>query len=305
MSERLAGVAAFVAAVETGSFAAAGGRLGLSRSAVGKTLARLEGRLGVRLLHRTTRSLSLTEDGQAFYERCVRALAELEAAESALEAGRREPAGRVRLTAPLLVGRRLVAPVLRELAVRHPALELEASFSGRPVDLVEERYDVAVRSGPLPDTTGLKARKLGTQPMAVCASPGYLAAHGTPASLEALAGHRAVLYAREGQTRPWRFPDGKGGLTLVPMQGRVRFDDVEAVADAAEAGAGLAWVPAWLVAERLRAGALVHVLPDVEPLHIDVHAVWPHAPHLPLRLRAVLDALAARVPGMLGGGLGV
>lgn len=296
MSERLSGVATFVAAVDSGGFAAAGERLGLTRSAVGKAIARLEARLGARLLHRTTRTLALTEDGQAFYERCVRALAELEAAEGALEAGRREPVGRVRLSAPVLLGRRCVAPVLRELAARHPRLELEASFSDRPVDLLDEGFDLVVRNGVLADSAGLKARRLASQEMAVCGSPAYLAAHGRPDTLEALARHPAVLYGRAGRSRPWRFPDADGHLTHVPMAGRLRFDDLDAVADAAADGMGLAWVPTWLVAERLRSGALVRVLADVPALRIDVHALWPQGPHLPSRVRAVIDALAAGLP---------
>ena len=149
MSERLQGIATFVATVEAASFSAAGERLQLSRSAVGKAIARLETRLGVRLFHRTTRSQRLTEDGQLYYERCRRALAELDEASVSLEAGRREPVGRLRLSMPELLGRRCVAPLLLELGREHVGLSLDVSFTDRRVDLLEERIDLALRSGPM------------------------------------------------------------------------------------------------------------------------------------------------------------
>src|SRR5882724_11319726 len=151
MRERLSGIAAFVQAVEAGSFAQAAERMQMTRSAVGKSIARLEERLGVRLFHRTTRRQSLTHDGQAYYERCVRVLAEL-------EAGRREPSGRLRVSAPVIFGRRCVSPVLLSLARKYPGLAVDVSFSDRVVDLIEEGFDLAVRIGTLPDSGSLAAR---------------------------------------------------------------------------------------------------------------------------------------------------
>lgn len=147
MSEMMDGVEVFVAAVEAGSFAAAAVRLHLTRSAVAKTIGRMETRLDVRLFHRTTRSLALTEDGQGYYERCVRALDELRAGKAALDSGRNEAAGRLRVSVPVLFGRRCVAPVLTQLAAEHPKLELDLSFSDRPVDLIEDGFDLAIRNG--------------------------------------------------------------------------------------------------------------------------------------------------------------
>jgi DNA-binding transcriptional LysR family regulator len=300
MTDRLSGIAAFVAVAEQGSFAAATGRLGLSRSAAGKTVARLETRLGVRLFHRTTRSLSLTEDGQAFYERCVRALAELDAAAATLESGRSEPSGRLRISVPVLFGRRCVAPVLIEVARRHPKLEFEISFTDRPVDLVEEGVDLAVRNGALQGSAGLMSRKLASQRMTVCATPAYLAAHGRPSRIEDLAQHEAVIYSRAGSAHHWIFPDGRGGEREITMRGRIRLDDLEAVRDAALAGMGLAWLSCWLIADRLRSGELVRVLDNVPGVVLDSHALWPQAPQLPMRVRTVIDALAARLPAMTG-----
>ena len=299
MSERLSGVAAFVEAVEAGGFAPAAARLGLTRSAVGKTIARLEARLGVRLFHRTTRSQSLTEDGQMFYERCVRALAELEAAEAALESGRAEPAGRLRVTAPVIFGRHCVAPVLLDLVRRHPALELDLSFSDRPADLIEDGFDLAVRNGGLPDQAGLIGRRVAGQRMTVCASPAYLDRHGRPLRLEDVTGHQAVLYGRGDRSRRWLFPTPGGPHREITPAHRIRFDDLQAIADAAVAGLGLAWLPCWLVREPVAAGQLEQVLTDLPGLVFDTHLIWPQAPHLPLRVRAAIDALATELPKMM------
>ena len=207
MSECLAGIEAFVAAAEAGNFALAAVRLRRTRSAVAKSVARLEARLGTRLFQRSTRSQSLTEDGQAYYERCRRALAELDAADAAVEAGRNAPRGRLRVTAPILLGRELVAPLLLELATAHPELALEMVFSDSVIHLVDERFDLAVRSGPLGDSSVLTAKPLGRQWMGVYAAPGYLARHPAPASFEAMAAaaehHRFVGYARPTGLHPW------------------------------------------------------------------------------------------------------
>ena len=300
MSERLSGIAAFVAVADRGSFAAGARRLSLSRSAAGKTVARLEERLGVRLFHRTTRSLSLTEDGQAFYERCVRALAELDAAQSMLESGRNEPMGRLRISVPVLFGRRCVSPVLLALARQHRGLEFEVSFTDQPVDLFEVGFDLAVRNGALPDSAGLMSRKLARQRMAVCATPAYLAAHGRPSRIDDLAAHEGVVYSRGGRTRRWAFLDGRGGQREVDMRARIRLDDLEAMLDAALADMGLCWLPCWLIADRVASGELVRVLDDIPGISLNSYALWPQTPHLPARMRIVIDALAARLPAMTG-----
>ncbi|HDR9699473.1 TPA: LysR family transcriptional regulator, partial [Burkholderia aenigmatica] len=204
MDERLRGVAEFVDVVESGSFAAAALRLGVTRSAVAKVVARLERRLGARLLQRTTRQLGLTDEGLVYYEQCRRLLAELGETEAALDAGQREPAGRLRVSVPVLFGRQCVAPVMRRLVERHPRLEIDVSFSDRVADLVNDGFDIAVRIGELADTSALVGRKLGVQRMGICASPTYLERHGRPAGLDALASHVGIAYSRGGQATPWR-----------------------------------------------------------------------------------------------------
>lgn len=299
MTDRLSGVLTFVQAVEAGSFALAAQRMGLSRSAIGKSIARLEERLGTRLFQRTTRRQSLTDDGQAFYERCVRALAELEAAEAALDSGRREPTGRLRVSMPVLFGRHYAAPLLWELTREHPGLELEISFNDRVQDLIEEGFDLAVRIGPLDDLAGLTARKLGVLEMVVCASPAYVAKHGRPKTLDELKHHEGIIYGRNGFTKQWAFPDGQGGMRHVPVPSRLRLDDLETIADAAVQGAGLAWLPCWLIGERLRKKQLTLVLQDLPRHGNEVFAVWPQNKHLPSKVRTAIDVLAARLPGRL------
>ncbi|MBZ4418836.1 LysR family transcriptional regulator [Myxococcus sp. RHSTA-1-4] len=299
MMDRLSGVLAFVQAAEAGSFALAAERMGLSRSAVGKSIARLEERLGTRLFLRTTRSQSLTEDGQVLYERCTRALAELEAAETALDSGRRAPTGRLRVSVPVLFGRHCAAPLLWELARQHPGLEVEISFSDRVADLIEDGFDLAIRVAPLADQAGLTARRLGVQEMVVCAAPAYLAKHGRPKSLDDLEGHEAVVYGRNGVIKQWHFPDGQGGEKRVSPPSRLRMDDLETLADAAVQGAGLAWLPCWLVAERVRDGQLDIVLERERRHGNEIFAVWAQNKHLPSKVRAAIDLLAARIPERL------
>jgi DNA-binding transcriptional LysR family regulator len=298
--ERLSGITTFVLAAEAGSFAQAAERLGVTRSAVGKSIARIEQRLGARLFHRTTRRQSLTDDGQAYYERCVRALAELEAAEAAFDTGRREPTGRLRLSAPVLFGRHCVVPALLGLARRHPQLQIEMSFNDRVVDLLEEGYDLAVRVGTLADSTSLAARRLGTQRMAICASPDYLARHGRPGSVAALAAHVGIVYGREGRRRHWLVRDADGRVHEVRIDNHLCFDDLQAIADAAVAGIGLAWLPCWQLARHVRAGELELVMDCERVLSAEIHAVWPQTRWLPSRTRVAIDALAAEIPALLG-----
>lgn len=300
MTDRFHGIREFTTVVEAGSFAAAAKRLNLSRSAVGKAVARLEARLGVRLCHRTTRVLGLTEDGFAFYERCTRALRELEEAELVLEAGRAEPAGKVRVTVPVVFGRHCVAPVLYEVARQYPQLVLEIAFTDRPIDLIEEGYDLATRNGALPNDLGLIARRLARQRMTVCASPAYLDEHGQPATLADLMSHQAIYYADRRSTRTWLFPNGEGKIVEVTMNGRLRLDDLEAITDAAAAGLGLAWLPCWLIRSRLEKGQLVRLFGDLPAMEFSSSALWPRTPFLPSRVRVLVDALAARLPAMMG-----
>lgn len=299
MSDRLGGIAAFVQAAESGSFALAAQHLNLTRSAIGKSIARLEQRLGARLFHRTTRSLNLTEDGQLFYESCLKALKELETAEAALDSGRRVVSGRLRVSMATVFGRHCVAPILLDLAAQHPGLDLDLSFSDRPVDLIEDGFDLAVRGGNIPDQSGLMMRRLGEQRMIVVASPAYLARRGTPKTLADLAAHEGVVYGRANQTKCWVFRGPEGRTVEQAIHCRLRLDDVEALVDAALRGAGLGWLPCWLIAPHVKSGALIPVLSPDLAIGYPMYAVWPRSPHLPLRMRLAIDALAAKLPQIL------
>jgi DNA-binding transcriptional LysR family regulator len=297
--DRFDGVQLFVEVVEAGGFAKAGERLSLTRSAVGKAIARLEERLGVQLFQRTTRSQNLTEDGQQYYERCLRAIDELRAGETMLENGRREVVGKLRVTLPTLFGRYCVAPILRSYARKHPKLELELNFSDRQVDLIAEGFDLAVRSGDTGNGTTLRARRLVTQRKVLCASPAYIATRGEPRELADLSNHDLLPYWRNEHGLIWQLPDANDVLVDVQPTSRFRFDDLEVIADTAADGMGIAWLPYWLVRDRMRRGELTEIWGDRPNALLECYAVWPAAQYLPLRSRLAIDVLADELPKTL------
>ncbi|MDV0596074.1 MULTISPECIES: LysR family transcriptional regulator [unclassified Enterobacter] len=299
MTDTLKDIPVFVAAVEAGSFAQAATRLHLSRSAVGKSIARLEERLGVRLFQRTTRSQSLTDNGALFYERCLRALEEIRGAESLLETGKQQVSGRLRVAMPVLFGRQCVAPLLIELAQEHPGLELEMSFSDRVVDLVEEGFDMAVRNGVLQDSSVLVARRLGEHRMVLCAAPDYLRKKNMPETVDDLHQHTAINYLRTGRVLPWQLMDNDGTPRTFIPRSSLNMDDLQAICDAALAGHGIAWLPCWMVVKDIHQGKLVPLLKQAPDVHFDVHAVWQQTPHLPLRVRIAIDMLVSRLPSVM------
>ncbi|WMA21281.1 LysR family transcriptional regulator [Enterobacter hormaechei] len=299
MTDTLKDIPVFVASVEAGSFAQAAVRLHLSRSAVGKSIARLEERLGVRLFHRTTRSQRLTDNGALFYERCLRALEEIRGAESQLETGKHQVSGRLRVAMPVLFGRQCIAPLLIELAQEHPGLELEMSFSDRIVDLVEEGFDMAVRNGTLADSAVLVARRLGVHRMVLCAAPDYLIKNGQPQSVDDLRQYTAINYTRAGRVLPWQLMDYDGtSRTFIPRSS-LNMDDLQAICDAALAGHGIAWLPCWMVIKEIHQGNLVPLFKQAPDVRFDVHAVWQQTPHLPLRVRIAIDMLVKRLPAVM------
>ncbi|MER9581042.1 LysR family transcriptional regulator [Mesorhizobium sp. M0276] len=295
--DRLESMAVFVRAVDLGSFAAAAVALDMSGPMVGKHVRVLEERLGVRLLNRTTRRQSLTDFGRAYYERCRVVLAEADAADALAADQLAEPRGKLRVTMPAHFGRHCVAPVLLQLARQYPMLELDLSLSDRFADLAEDGYDLAIRTGALDDKAGVIARRVARQGMVVCAAPAYLQRHGEPRRIEDLVDHQAIVYRRLGQiVQPWLFAR-EGQLTQeITPAGRLRLDDLDAIADAAAEGMGVAWLPYWLVRDRIRAGALVALLPDETRFLYDCYALWLQTPHLPLKVRLAVDALAAALP---------
>ncbi|TIX54385.1 MAG: LysR family transcriptional regulator [Mesorhizobium sp.] len=298
--DRLTSMAVFVKAVDLGSFAAAAAALDLSGPMIGKHVRFLEERLGVRLINRTTRRQSLTDFGRAYYERCRLVLAEAEAADALAADQLSEPRGKLRVIMPVHFGRRCVAPILLQLAQRYPALELDLSFSDPIADLAEDGCDLAIRTGNLEDQAGVIARRIARQRMVVCASPSYLEMHGWPRQLGDLGSHQAIIYRRSGRVvQPWLFPrDDQAAVEVMPVS-RLRLDDLAAIADAAAAGMGLAWLPYWLVREHIQAGALLVLLPKQPGCLYDAYALWLQTPHLPLKVRLAVDALAAALPRLM------
>ncbi|HYE00777.1 MAG TPA: LysR family transcriptional regulator [Alphaproteobacteria bacterium] len=290
--DRLTAMAVFVRVADGGSFAAAAAHFGLSRAMVSKYVQALEERLGARLLHRTTRRLSLTEIGADYLQRCreiVAAAAEAEAAAGALQA---EPRGRLRINAPVSFGARHLAPALAAYLARHPAVTAELSLNDRVVDLVEEGYDLAVRIGRLADSS-LVARRLAPARMAVAAAPDYLARHGAPARPEDLARHACLTYSYAAAGDEWRF-EGPDGPAAVRVAGPFRANNGDAVLAAGLAGLGVLLQPTFIVGEALAAGRLVALLPGWRPAELAIHAVYPSGRHVPPKLRSLVDFLAAR-----------
>ncbi|TXC72347.1 LysR family transcriptional regulator [Sphingomonas ginsenosidivorax] len=292
-SERLKGIEAFVTTADAGSFTAAGVRLNLTNSAVSKSVARLEARLGSRLFERTTRRLTLTDVGAAFYETCVRVLGDLADAEAVLAAHRSEIVGRLKIDVPVAFGRMQAMPLLLAFAERHPNLRPSITFTDRKVDIVEEGIDVAIRIGASDlrvDTLG--HRHLGTERVIFCAAPAYLDRRGTPRSADDLSAFDCILYGRaDGSTIPWRFAGDAGLVEERTMEPRIVLGSAEAQVGAVKAGFGIAQLATWLIEDELARGELVEILPDRATAGLALHLVWPRRRQLSPKVNAVLDAL--------------
>ncbi|MDB5960698.1 MAG: Transcriptional regulator [Massilia sp.] len=294
MAEQFAGVAIFVAAARSGSFTAAANELGMTKSAVGKSIARLEDRLGVRLFHRTTRRITLTVDGAAYFASCAGALDNIVDAERALQSGRQEIVGRVRIDMPAAFGRGVVLPLLAELAVAHPQLTFSLSFADHLVDPFDEGIDLLIRFGELGDAAGLVAKRLGRQRQWLCASPAYLARRGLPRSMGELAGHDCVVGKRRHAVMKWRLLDEHGAAVKYAPPPTHQVGDGDAVLSMALAGCGICQLPGFMVRGPLASGALVSVLDDAADHGIEIFALWPQTRHLLPKLRCVIDALEAK-----------
>jgi DNA-binding transcriptional LysR family regulator len=291
--DRLDSMRIFVAVAEAGGFAAAARQLALSPPAVTRAVAAVEERVGARLLHRTTRIVRLTEAGTRFLEDCRRILVEVEEAEAAAAGSHGEPRGRVSVTASTLFGRLHVAPILLEATARHPQMVVRSFFVDRIVNLAEEGYDVAVRIAELRDS-GLSAIRVGTLRRVVCASPAYLAAHGTPQTLAELAEHEAVPFGQGIAARDWVFRRGDRTETVTP-RARLIVNQAEVAVTAAVAGRGLTRVLSYQMAAEHRAGQLEIVLEAFEPPPIPVHVVHQDGRRASARVRALVDILVDRL----------
>lgn len=289
----LADIAVFVRVVETGSFTRAADALEISKAAASKYVNRLEQRLGARLLHRTTRRLALTEAGQALYGRGAAALAELGEAENDVAQLTGKPRGMLRVTAPTYFGATTLAPQLRHFRARHPEVTLDLDLSDRLVDLVKERFDVAVRISTMHDSS-LVATRLAPCPTALVASPAYLRRRGTPATPADLANHDGLGYSILRAPNEWRFRAPKGRWVAVTIQSPIRCNNDFALKQFALDGLGLAYFPRFFVEDEIANGRLVQVLPDYPGPELAISAMYETRRHLLPKVRAFLDFLGER-----------
>ena len=286
-------IAVFVKVVECGSFTRAAAELEISRAVISKYLSRVENRLGVRLLHRTTRRLSLTEAGAELFEASRGALERIVEAEESVARLQREPKGRLKVNAPMSFGVLHLAKVLPEFLKSHPGIHVDLRMDDRIVDLHAEGFDVGVRIARLADSS-LVAKKLAPCRQVVCASPAYLEEFGEPQSVDDLAAHNCIQYLYASEANVWRFIAPGGREIPVAVQGNLRMNNGMAGLEAALQGLGILLTPTFYVGESLRQGKLRCVLADYRLPELGIHAVWPQRAHVPPKVRVFVDFLARR-----------
>lgn len=301
--DRFQAMQVFVRVVDSNSFTRAADSLGLPRATVTTAVQQLENLLQVRLLNRTTRRISLTPDGAAYYERCARILADVEEAETSFREVSRGPRGKLRIDVPPPIGRLVLIPRMCEFHSRYPDIELAIGMGDRPVDLVRESVDCVIRVGELQDSS-LVGRRIGTMETVTCASPDYIDRHGEPRVLADLQHHRAVHYfsSRTGRIYDLDFVV-EGEVTEVKVPGKVSVNDSDAYVASSLQGFGLIQPPRFMVQQHLQSGALREVLPQWRPSSMPISVVYPHNRHLSPKVRAFVDwaaELFGRCP-ILGG----
>ncbi|VXC71157.1 LysR family transcriptional regulator [Enterobacterales bacterium 8AC] len=299
MLNDLNGISVFVTVVECGNFAKAAQKLHVTRSAVGKTISRLEEQLGTALFKRTTRSQILTEEGEILYQQSRLALDRIREAEEEIQRGKKEVKGRLRLSLPVLFGHRCVTPLLFNLTRRYPQLKLEVSYNDRQVNLSEEGFDLAVRIGALTDSSFIKARQLSQHGMMICASSEYLKKRPIPLTLAELSDHPAIGYTRGGILQSWKVQNEQGRSVDFHPVPFFSTDDFEAIAAAVINGLGVAWLPDWLVSREIERGEIQEILPGSANTTFQISAVWPAVAWMPQKTRVVVDELRSQLPGLI------
>ena len=280
----------YVLVVDSGSFAAAADKLGISRAMASKQIQQLEQHLGTRLLNRTTRRLSLTETGRQFHQRSTQIMSDVDEAEQIAGQMTHRPQGMLKVTIPLSYGQHRLATIIGDYTQAYPQVQLDISVSDRKVDLIEDGLDLAIRIGALPQSD-LIARKIGGVRSLVCAAPAYLARHGAPHMPADLARHACLGYTLTGTGADWRF-DGPDGPIIVPVSGPIRADNGDILRLAALKGAGILFQPHFIVADDIAAGRLVRVLADWQSAELGVYALYPSRKHLSAKVRTFIDFLA-------------
>jgi DNA-binding transcriptional LysR family regulator len=290
--DRLTGIGVFVAAVDEGSLAAAARRFGLSAAMAGKYVSAIEAELNARLLQRTTRRLSLTDIGRVYYERCKQILEAWDEAGREASDAQGTARGVLRLAAPVTFGAMHLGDVIAKYLDAHPHVNIEVSLSDRYVDLLEAGVDVALRIGRLPDS-GLVARRLAPCRMVICASPDYLARHGTPRSPDDLRRAPRLTFSEAVSVGDWTLVDAKRRAHVISGPCRMAANNTQMLLAAALAGAGIVYGPTFVFGEHIARGTLVALLPEYHTSDLTIQAVYPSARHMPLKVRHLLDTLAA------------
>lgn len=292
--DRLATMEAFARVAETQSFSEAARRLRSSKSLVSRHVAALEASLGVRLFHRTTRSLTLTEEGRGYHAQVTRILAEIEEANNSVSQTRVTPRGRLKVSAPMSFGTLHLAPAVPRFLARYSEVELDLHLNDRYVDLVDEGFDLGIRVGRLAESS-MVARKLCAMRMILCASPDYLQAHGTPQTPTELIRHQCLCYSTNTFMPEWRLMQLDGTPWQVEIKGHLHANNGDVLRTAALAGAGIAFLPSFIVGNDLQASTLVSILADYVPADSAIHAVYPNSRHLSPKVRAFIDFLAEHI----------
>ena len=294
--DRFADLQTFVHIVTAGSISGAAAHMDVAKSAVSRRLAELEERLGVQLLRRTTRRLSLTESGRGFYERCLRILADLEEAEQGVLQAHAALRGTLRVALPLSFGLLHLAPAIQDFMVLHPSVEFELDFNDRHVDLMQEGFDVAIRIAQLQDSS-LIARRIAPIRQVVCASPAYFATHGRPQQPADLTQHVCLAYSNLANPGTWAYQqaDGRRGTVKIPI--RLKSNNGDFLINAALAGHGIVMQPTFYVHQAIASGTLIPVLTEIQWPEINAYALYPSTRHLSTRVRAFVDFVAARFAG--------
>lgn len=287
----LSAVRIFVTTTNQGSFVAGAKKLGITRSAVGKAIVRLETYLGVRLLHRTTRKMSLTTDGKKFYDGCVQILENLEEVETSIRQDKPIPKGVLRLTLTQAFGRIIVLPLLKEFLKTWPEVEAEISFSDRMIDIIEEGFDLGIRIGEFQPDSQLISRVITKANLYLCAAPSYLVENGTPQLIADLKDHEFLIYGLKSSIYNFNLYSEAGVLHTIRAIGRLKFDSGEAIKDAAVEGLGIAYLPDFLVKNDIQSGRLVQILPTYKSEMIPIYVIYPNRKHLPIRVRLFIDVL--------------
>jgi len=289
--EEFGALPVFVAVVECGGFSAAARKLGVSKSAISKRITLLEERLGVRLLYRTTRKLSLTEAGELYYANAVKALAYASEAEDAVTQRQSIPQGRLRINVPMSFGRLHIAPLIPQFLLRYPGINIEMVMDDRVVGLVESGFDIAIRGGDLPDSS-LIARKLAPLRLVICASPEYIEQHGLPQTPADLAAHNCLLFSYSA--REWEFT-GRAGTERIRVSGNYQANNSEALRQSLLEGVGITRIPTFVVGPDIQAGRLKVLLDQYQMPVKALYALFPKRQHLPEKVRVFIDFVVERL----------